>query len=314
MRESLLRFLAIHWDQSNPLLLGLSGGPDSLALLVQLHECRVPLQIAHVDHGWREESAAEARILSELANQLGILIHIKRLEPCSQTNREAICRDERLAFFRELVHRFGCQAVLLAHHADDLAETALKRVLEGASLPCLGGMRDVSEIGGLKIWRPLLRVTKKEILSFVAERGLQPFDDVTNKDERYTRARLRHRIIPNLAEAFGKEIRGGLCTIAAEANELRDYLEFRTRSWTDRFEYSPEGVMVDLNGHDLHELELRFVVRALCEQGGLGTSRELIGRVVDLLRKGAVHKRVEQGKGCVMVDRGKVRVVKEKNE
>ncbi len=305
MKSKVQQFIEANWDKKRPLLLGLSGGPDSLALLVLLHECRVPLHLAHVDHGWREESAEEARKLSRLAQEMGLPIHIKRLDPCGQTNREAACREERLAYFRELVGQLDCQAVILAHHADDLAETALKRVLEGASLACLGGMRECTELDGLTLWRPLLKATKETILSFVSERALQPFDDATNRDERYLRARLRHRILPELAQTFGKEIRGALCTLSEEANELRDYLEFRTRSYLNRFVYSSSEVMIDLNGHELQELELRFIVRKLCEEAGLGTSRNLIHRVVQLFMAGASGKRVEQGKGAVLIERGR---------
>lgn len=304
--QTVLQFLDRHWDGVSPLLLGLSGGPDSLALLYWLRQGNIPLHLAHVDHGWRHESAQEAQQLVALAKELSLPIHTKRLEAEAKGNREATCRNERLAFFRHLVKEFGCQAVLLAHHADDLAETALKRVLEGASLPCLGGMREVSEIDGLPIWRPLLKTSKQEILLFIEERRLLPFDDETNRDERYMRARLRHRIIPDLAEIFGKEIRRGLCTIAEEANELRDYLEFRTQPWLQRFESTPEGLRVDLNGHELHDLELRFVVRRFCELAGLGTSRQLTQRVIELLRKGVIHKRVEQGSRSIVVDRGRL--------
>ncbi len=306
MQAAVRQFLKIYWDHKSPLLLGLSGGPDSLALLSALRDCVVPLQVAHVDHGWRSESAAEAQALAKLAQALHLPFHSKRLETCMSGNREAVCREARLAFFRELVEQLGCQAVLLAHHADDLAETALKRVLEGASLPFLGGMRECAVLEGLNVWRPLLKVSKKDILLFVGERGLVPFDDETNRDERYLRARLRHGILPDLAKTFGKEIKGALCTIAEEANELRDYLDYRTQSYQKRFVYSPSGVMIDLNGHNLCKLELRFVVRRLCEEARLGTSRALLGRVVALLLEGAVHKRVERGDGCVKVDRGRV--------
>ena len=146
MIHTLIKFFEGRYRQNMPLLLAFSGGPDSLALLhllMEFHKIRpLKLAIAHVDHGWREESAEEAAQIALMAANLGLPLHLRKLDPKHLSgNLEAACREERFRFFASLCRDHGYQAVLLAHHADDLAETVLKRALEGASLPRLAAVR-----------------------------------------------------------------------------------------------------------------------------------------------------------------------------
>ena len=218
MLRQVSSFLASHWDGKSPLLLGYSGGSDSKALLYALLEvgCR-SIYLAHVDHGWRESSADEANQLREEAELLALPFYSTRLTPPVK-NKEAHARQERLAFFQSFS---SVQAILLAHHADDLAETVLKRALEGAHLPFLGGMESVSH----QIWRPLLSVSKKEILSFLMERDLHPIIDPTNKDPAYLRSRMRTDILPMLEQQFGKAIVDNLLHLSKRSYELKRYLD-----------------------------------------------------------------------------------------
>lgn len=216
-------FLSRHWDGKSPLALGYSGGPDSKALLYALCELGIkPLRVAHVDHGWREESAAEAKKLQREVEELGFPFHSIRLVP-EEKNKEAKAREARMRFFATL----GCQAVLLAHHADDLAETVLKRILEGAHLSAAGGMESVSKWDNLMVWRPLLEIKRAEILSFLAERKLEPLWDSTNSDPAYLRTRLREEIFPFLNRSFGKETMENLVCFSKRSYELKEYLERR---------------------------------------------------------------------------------------
>jgi len=207
-------FLSIRLKKGAKLLLALSGGSDSLALLHLLIECRASLDfdlhIAHIDHGWREESLEEAKILEKLARSLRLPFHLHILKEIPDKDRENQCRIQRLQFFSTLHKQYHFQALLLAHHADDQAETVLKRICEGASWRGLGGLLEEKEIDGLPIWRPLLSVRKKRLETYLSQKHLTPFQDKTNLDPAYLRGRMRSKIFPDLEVAFGKQIGNNL--------------------------------------------------------------------------------------------------------
>ena len=218
-------FLKRHWDRESPLLLGCSGGTDSKALLYALFEADVTaLHVAHVDHGWREESAQEALELKREVEELGYRFHSARLVP-STKNREAQAREGRMAFFHSLFRQLPFQALLLAHQAEDLAETSLKRILEGAHFSFSGGMQPISKQGDLPIWRPLLFTRKSEILTFLEKKKLTPFLDPTNSDPAYLRTRMRGEIFPFLNRSFGKETTENLILFSKRSYELKEYLD-----------------------------------------------------------------------------------------
>ncbi len=229
IEQTVFQFFQNHYDFKSPLLLGLSGGPDSLALFHLLLKYRkqhpFELGIAHVDHGWRQESSEEARLLQNIVEKEGLPFHLKTLLPEDlQGNLEAASRDARILFFADLCQKYHYQAVLLAHHADDQAETVLKRVLEGASLPYLCGLRETATVHNVLFWRPLLKINKNEILQWLERHQLKGFDDRTNRDPRFLRGKFRTRILPALSKEFGKQVEKNLERLGAEALEWHHYL------------------------------------------------------------------------------------------
>ena len=210
-------FLDRHWDRYRPLLVAYSGGPDSKALLYAALQTKVPLHVAHVDHGWREESAQEAASLQREVEGLGLAFHSIRLSS-KMTEDEA--RKSRLAYFCQLIEQFGFQAVLLGHQANDLAETVLKRVFEGAHLTSLKAIQPCALVFGIPLWRPLLTVCRSEIEKWLESRSLRALKDPANADPKYQRARMRTTLLPFLNEQFGKEIFSNLCQLSARSQEL----------------------------------------------------------------------------------------------
>jgi len=272
------KYLREHWDQRSCLLLGYSGGPDSKALLYCLSGLKVPLHVAHVDHGWREESAAETEMLRAEVQKLGLPFHSTRLLSKPDKNLEDFARQQRLAFFRSLQTTVPFQALVLAHHADDAAETVLKRLFEGAHLPHLGGMSSRSEIEGLTIFRPLLTTRKSEILSYLEQHSLTALHDKTNDDPAFLRTRLRKDVVPALAEMFGKEIGGNLLILAERAFELKAYLEKRVAErWSSR-KQTEDSVQVDLTG--LERIEARYLVQKAAASLNLVVPRRVLEQYI----------------------------------
>lgn len=261
MKDPLLKivkdFLASHLKGRGPLLLGLSGGPDSLALFYLLMQCPLPpsfpLHLAHVDHGWRRESREEAKVLEEMAKKFALPFHLKQLAELGKENLEEKCRDERRKFFLELHHKHRYQALLLAHQGDDQAETVLKRIFEGAGFRGLGGIQPVNSFEDLPIWRPLLKVEKKKIKAWLEKNKLQAFEDPTNVDPHFLRGRLRNEIFPFLEGQFGKNIKHNLLSFADLFQRISYYFEKKEQLIEKKMSKGPFGSYLNLA--ELSELD-----------------------------------------------------------
>ena len=205
-----------------PLIAAISGGSDSMTLyhLLQWMKRHIPLKVivAHVNHGVRKESAQEELDLKELVEKNGDLFQVKKLKPI-KSNFENRARNERLNFFYSLYKQHDAECCLLAHHADDVAESVIKRIFEGSSYEMLKSMEPISAYQGMPLWRPFLSISKKELDKF------PHFTDETNFTGHNLRAKMRRSIIPFLEEQFGKNIQPTLCRLAKDAARFSEYLD-----------------------------------------------------------------------------------------
>ncbi len=304
-------FINSHYTSEGPILVGLSGGADSLCLLHLLLECKIPLHVAHVNHNWRIESTSEAEQLKGICTCLHLPFHKKELDPLTLTgNLEAACRQERLRFFKALCQEHGCQAVVLGHHQNDHAETILKQLFEGAPLAYMQGIQAVNIIDELSIWRPLLSVSKKEIIAWLQERNLTWFEDCTNYDSRYFRGKCRTAIIPNLAEQFGKEISGRLGAVARQAASLANYLDEKIAPYAANALSGPFGIMYDFSSSMPHPLELQHLLLTIGAPHKM--SESIKASLEQWLLKGVANKHIAMGKQRYVVDRKRLFVLNER--
>lgn len=179
----------------SPIGVAVSGGPDSLALLLLAAASRPgSVEAATVDHGLRAESAREAAMVGAVCNKLGVP-HRTLLADWSEppaSNVQAEARALRYRLLNEWAIEQGLSAIATAHHADDQAETLLMRLARGAGVGGLGGTkarRALSE--KVMLVRPLLGWRKAELVELVAKAGLSPVDDPTNRDPKHDRSRIR---------------------------------------------------------------------------------------------------------------------------
>ena len=204
-------------------VVGVSGGPDSLALLHVLASlvARHCLLVAHLNHGWRETAVLDAQFVSQTAAGWGLACVVETVDVVAQAraNGQSLEEAGRLAryrFFARQAREFGATAVLVAHNADDQAETVLLNLLRGAGLAGLGGMRPVAslpEAPDVALVRPFLTVSRAEIEAYCQAHGLSPVEDNTNADPTYRRNRLRHQLLPQLA-AYNPQIQVHLQQLA----------------------------------------------------------------------------------------------------
>jgi tRNA(Ile)-lysidine synthetase-like protein len=176
-------------------MVAVSGGPDSTALLVALHEAGVKVVAAHYDHALSEGSVDAARQVSELCARLGVpLISERRAEPLPTGSLQAAARKLRYAFFERARLAAGAEVVALAHTADDMVEGVVIHLLRGCGI---AGLRGMPARRGHFV-RPLLNVWREDMLAFLEERGINAYADPANEDLRFARARVRHVILPAL--------------------------------------------------------------------------------------------------------------------
>lgn len=310
------QFLKAHLIVNKPVLLALSGGPDSTVLLDLIldyqRENFFELHLAHVDHQWREESHAEAQMLQEMASRLHLPFHLKVLEPIFQMgNLENRCRDLRLSYFKELSKRHGFQAVLLGHHKDDQAETILKRILEGASLENLEGLKPITTMDEMTLWRPLLEVDKNALLERAKEKHLSYFEDSSNKDLRYLRTRLRTSILPQLSEAFAKEVAGPLIRLGKEAGELKEHLNQKVSALWDARVAGPDGLLLDLQKHiqDTSLIELKYLLRRVARTLSCTVTYPVLDSLCLSLKSLAANDCIEFNHLRWIADRGRLFVL-----
>jgi len=308
IEKAVKHFLGIHYLPGRPLLLGFSGGPDSLALLHLLLGCGVDLHVAHVDHGWRAESGEEAEMLKRDVEELKLPFHLKRLENVAMKENEA--RQARLGFFKEIYQKMGAQALVLGHHGDDQSETVLKRILEGASLSNLRGILPVSIIEGMEVWRPLLDATKAEIRAWLKTKGLKAIEDRTNLDPSYLRGKMRGAILPQLEDKFGKEVSHNLRRLGESARELSEYLSRKMEKYESLIVEDGEEKRVDLSGYyPLEPVEIKVFLKKFSEKNKVFLSHDALQSLYEILEDGTLNKKVGGGGRFVEV-RGRCVAIK----
>ena len=209
-------------DPARPVVVGASGGLDSTVLAHLLHEAGVGLVLVHVDYGFRDGSAADARSVEHLAASLDAPAVIQRAGPLAAGNVQEEARKVRYEVFERVAARHGASAVAVGHTADDQAETVLMALLRGAGLRGLGGMEEARPLragSSLSLFRPLLQVEKRELRALADTRGWTWREDASNATDAFRRNRLRHHVLPLLdAEAGGRAARH----IAEAARRLRE--------------------------------------------------------------------------------------------
>jgi tRNA(Ile)-lysidine synthase len=197
------------------LLVAVSGGPDSTALLLALHELGRDLVAAHFDHALRPDSAADAEAVATLCTRLGVPYEIERRQgPLASGSLQAAARAARYAFLERAATAHSRDLVAVAHTADDQAETVVMNLLRGSGL---AGLRGMPARRG-RVVRPLLAVTHGQVVDYVEKSGVTPREDPSNRDRRFLRARVRLLLMPRLD-------RQELLAIAAGAQRLRDRVE-----------------------------------------------------------------------------------------
>ncbi len=200
-------------------LVAVSGGADSTALLVALCEVDRGLELAaaHFDHGLRPASAEDAARVLELCERLGLECHLGHWR--EKRKGEARAREARYAFFKQLADDEGFERIALGHTIEDQVETVIVNLTRGAGLDGLGGMGVVDG----PLWRPFLGLVHEMLRAYLSDRGIAWREDESNEDRRLARNLVRHEVLPLLAR-INPEIDTAVARTAGIIRRQRDYL------------------------------------------------------------------------------------------
>jgi tRNA(Ile)-lysidine synthase len=206
------------------LLAGVSGGVDSMALLHALIATGHRPVVLHFDHGWREESAGDAKWVRDQARRLRLKFVTARVHVPEKEKHEAGARVARYAFFAKVARKLAIPDLVLAHHADDQVETFLMQLLRGSGA-ARRGMDAISARDGLVLHRPWLAIGKKEIMAYARSHKLAWREDATNADTRHRRNRIRRQVLPYLRKQLGAQVEENLWRAAEIARAEGEWLD-----------------------------------------------------------------------------------------
>jgi len=283
-------------------LVGVSGGADSVALLAVLRDLadrpnrRWSLSAAHLNHALRGEAQADADFVAELTSKWSIpcVVETRYISEEAQTTGRGIeetARNIRYEFLSGTASEQGATVVAVGHHADDNAETILYRIARGTHLRGLSGIAAERPLGDGKVQlvRPLLGSTRREVEQFCRRRGLVWREDLSNRQLRYRRNFIRHELLPLMREKLNPRIDEALIRLADGATQAEQYLSAcATAAMDQAIRPAPPGCVAlaweELAGHE--GIIQKYVGRLAAERAGVPLrkmSMHLFGQLAEML-------------------------------
>ncbi len=298
-------------------LVCISGGFDSTALLLILNELKeklsIDIQTAHLNHMLRgKESDEDEKFVRELTDRLGIPLTVKRKDVLSLAEKRKVsledaARSQRYEFFFKTANRIKAQKIALGHTQDDQAETFLMRILRGSGLCGLSSIWPIRKINDYVIVRPLIQITKDEIIDYLKEKDIKARLDSSNLSDMYLRNRIRLNLVPYVMREFNPNIKE---TLAKEAELIRGVYDYINRK-VERFfkkKAKIKNKIVILNLKDLNRKETAIMYEILrrciyLAKGNL--NRITFNHILNL------HRIIRESSGTTTLDLPELRVSKE---
>lgn len=293
--------------KGDKVVIGFSGGPDSLCLLHILlslkDEYELSLYAVHINHMIRgEEALRDEEFARSFCENNGIEFYVKREDVNSlakelKMSSEEAGRKVRYDFFNEVLQSVSGSKIALAHNLNDNGETIIMRLLRGTSLSGMGGISPSRD----NIIRPLINSTREEIEGYCEEKHLNPVIDSTNLQEVYTRNKIRLNVIPYIQENFNKNILENLHTNSKIARDEEDFIVSLVKETTKGIKVGNEYSIKKFN--DLHIAMKRRVIRNIIGKSLKslnGIESKHIENILLLLSKGESGKRLDIKKGLVL--------------
>ena len=268
MKEKVLEIIKKYnlIENGDKIVIGVSGGPDSITLLNVLLEIKnekiidFDMVVCHINHMIREEAIQDEEYVLEFCKKYNIQCFVKRIDVENKAKEEKIGTEEagrnaRYEFFNEVLEKTKSNKIATAHTANDNAETVLMNIIRGSGTAGLKGIEAKRD----NLIRPLIECSRDEIEEYCKENNLDPRIDKTNFENIYTRNKVRNMLIPYIKENFNPNIIEGLNRLSELSKQENDYLEKVTKQAYKEvlIEEQENQIILDLNKFNLQELVIK---------------------------------------------------------
>ena len=297
-------------------LLGVSGGPDSVMLLLALNELKqklgIEIFVAHVNHMIRKEAGQDEMFVRSMCDSMKIECHVLTFDVLCEAKRLKISTEEcgrniRYEFFNKLVKDLSLNKIAVAHNLGDNAETILMNMIRGAGLSGICGM----EFCNNNIIRPMLNIDKRDILEYLDDKQIKYAIDKTNLENDYTRNNIRNRIIP-LLEEINPNFLNGIYRMSESLKQDKEAIDkfVGDEAKTITLQKKNDEIVIDIKAFDLKQdaIKLRIIRYLLNELLGTlqGIEKIHVEDICKLLSKKVTRKKYILGnKFTVEILRGK---------
>lgn len=289
VKEGLLR-------KEKKYIIGVSGGPDSMALLDYLVKRNYNLIVALVNYHIRSDSDLDALVVSEYCVKNHLLYQEKNIHTYQKGNFEAQARDIRYRFFQELAQIYQCEGVILAHHKDDFLETVLMQKGRGMK-DVVYGMAEVSQYGELAIYRPLMGCYKEELVQYCEEYQVPYRIDSTNLESYYTRNYYRNEVLSH----YSLEMKEALYAQTNNENELYYQNQRSYEKWLSEHLIKQKLSLSKLLAHPQKEALFKYYLRSIPGMNLHKVSETLVSSCLKALEKERPNMKIDLPVNFVLI-------------
>ena len=267
-------------EDGDKIVLGVSGGPDSICMLDMMRELKeekninFEIYVAHVNHMIREEAIEDEKYVQNYCLKHNIKFFVKRVDVQKIANDKKIGTEEagrkvRYDFFEEVLQKTGSNKIAIAHNKNDKIETIIMHLLRGSGL---SGLKGIEPIRDNKYIRPLIECERQEIEQYCENRKLQPRIDKTNFENEYTRNKIRNIVIPYIKKEFNPNIIQTLSRLSEVATDESNYIDLQTQKIYNKLliEKKDKQIILKLNEFNQQEnvIQKRLVLKTIKELNG----------------------------------------------
>lgn len=279
--------------KNEKIIIGFSGGFDSMALaniIVNLSkELEFQVILAHLNHNWRGlKSLKEEKNCEKFAKEKGIEFYSETL-PKDTPHTETVAREERYAFFERVAKKYNAQIILTAHTKSDNIETVFQRIIKGTAISGLQGIKDTRDLTCAKVYRPLLKCSREDILNYCKENKLNPNNDNSNKDTKYFRNRIRNKLLPELKKNYDANIENAIYRLIQNAiDEEKIINEFIRRELVNVFD---EDTIITKEFLKLSSpIKKRIIKEKILEENNFDYDQKRINDILDFIENASDSK------------------------